>query len=58
MPPLPDAGPGAPPPPALPGKQLGVRTQRPRIYKQPGTGPKNPVVLVGLVVVWVLVGFR
>ncbi len=39
--PRPDAGPFAPPP-ASSGEQPGMRTQRPRIYKQPGTGTQGP----------------
>ena len=49
MPPLPDAGPVAPPPPALPEEQPGVRTQGRSLFgrvfvsvKQPGSGPEYP----------------
>ena len=45
------------PPPASPGEQPGVRTQRPRIYKQPGTGTQEPCRFCWLFFVWVLVWF-
>ena len=38
---------------ALRGEQPGVRTQRPRIYKQPGTGTQEPCCFL---LVWSLFG--
>ena len=46
-----------PPLPASPGEQPGVRTQRPRISKQPGTGTREPCRFCWLFLVWVLVWF-
>ena len=53
---LPDAGPFAPLS-SLPDEQPGVRTQRPRISKQPETGTQELCRFCWLFLVWVLVWF-